>query len=207
MIDLYTWTTPNGHKIPIMLEETRLAYTVHPVNLGAGEQKKPEFLAIGPNGKIPAIVDHEGPGGARVSIFESGAILIYLAEKTGKFLPREGERRARVLEWLMFQMSAVGPMLGQLYYFAVQMPARHAASIEHFQTEAARIFSVLDGQLGRAEFLGGDYSIADIATYPWVAAALGSVMRGALGPAKNVERWAEAVGARPAVQRGMKVPS
>ena len=207
MIDLYTWTTPNGHKIPIMLEETRLEYTVHAVNLGAGEQKKPEFLAISPNGKIPAIVDRDGPGGTPVTIFESGAILIYLAEKTGKFLPRDGEKRARVLEWLMFQMSAVGPIFGQLYYFATQMPEKHPPSIEHFRTEVARIIGVLDEQLGRGEHLAGDYSIADIATYPWIAAALGSALRGALGPAKNVERWAAAVATRPAVQRGMQVPS
>ena len=206
MIDLYTWTTPNGHKVPIMLEETRLAYTTHAVDLGKGEQKKPEFLALNPNGKIPAIVDHDGPSGATVSVFESGAILIYLAEKTGKFLPRDGAARAQVMEWLMFQMSAVGPILGQLYYFAVQMPEKLPAGIEHFRTEVARIFQVLDGQLGRSEFLAGDYSIADIATYPWVHAAHASALRGALGTAKNVERWAQTVGARPAVHRGMKVP-
>ena len=207
MIDCYTWTTPNGHKVPIMLEETRLEYTVHAVNLGNGEQKQPAFLAINPNGKIPAIVDHDGPGGAAVSVFESGAILIYLAENTGKFLPRDGQARASALEWLMFQMSAIGPMFGQLYYFASQMPEKHRPSIEHFQKEAARIVAVLDGRLAGAEYLAGDYSIADVATYPWIAAALGSGLRHALGEAKHVERWASAVGARPAVQRGMQVPS
>jgi GST-like protein len=190
-----------------MLEETRLEYTVHAVNLGNGEQKQPAFLAINPNGKIPAIVDHDGPGGAAVSVFESGAILIYLAEKTGKFLPRDGQARASALEWLMFQMSAIGPMFGQLYYFASQMPEKHRPSIEHFQKEAARIVAVLDGRLAGAEYLAGDYSIADVATYPWIAAALGSGLRHALGEAKHVERWASAVGARPAVQRGMQVPS
>jgi GST-like protein len=206
MIDLYTWTTPNGHKVPIMLEETRLEYTTHAVDLSKGEQKKPDFLALNPNGKIPAIVDHDGPGGAKISVFESGAILIYLAEKTGKFLPREGAARAQVLEWLMFQMSAVGPILGQLYYFAATMEEKHPPSIEHFRTEAARIHEVLDGQLGRSEFLAGDYSIADMATYPWVSAAIASPLRKALGIGKNVERWAETLAARPAVQRGMKIP-
>jgi GST-like protein len=203
MIDLYTWTTPNGHKIPIMLEETRLEYTTHPVDLGKGEQKTPEFLAINPNGKIPAIVDHEGPGGKPVTVFESGAILIYLAEKTGKFLPREGEPRAQVLEWLMFQMSAVGPILGQLYYFAMQMPEKLPQAIEHFRTETARIVGVLEGQLGRSEFLAGDYSIADIAIYPWLISHKWQGME--LEDFANVKRWFDAIAARPAVQRGIAV--
>jgi GSH-dependent disulfide-bond oxidoreductase len=205
MIDLYTWTTPNGRKIPIMLEETRLEYEVHAVDLSKDEQRRPEFLTINPNGKIPAIVDRDGPGGKPVSVFESGAILIYLAEKTGQFLPREGAARAATLEWLMYQMSAVGPIFGQSYYFAVLMKEKMPAAIQHFTDEVRRIMGVLDARLAKVEHLAGEYSIADMASYPWIVGALQAFGK-ELGELPHVRRWAETVGTRPAVQRGMKVP-
>ncbi|MBI3768696.1 MAG: glutathione S-transferase N-terminal domain-containing protein [Deltaproteobacteria bacterium] len=205
MIDLYTWTTPNGYKVSIMLEELGLPYAVHPVNLGADEQHRPEFLALNPNGKIPAIVDPDGPGG-RLTVFESGAILMYLAEKTGRFLPREGAARARVLEWLMFQMSAVGPTFGNVYYFMAQAAEKVPYAIDRFVNETLRIVRVLDGELAHAEFLAGEYSIADVATYPWIAALLGA-FSDRVGDAPHLRRWAAALGARPPVQRGMKVPA
>jgi GSH-dependent disulfide-bond oxidoreductase len=205
MIDLYTWTTPNGRKVSIMLDECSIPYEVHPVNIREGAQFKPEFVAICPNSKIPAIVDRE----SGLSIFESGAILIHLAEQTGKFLPKSDPGRAKVLEWLMFQMANVGPMFGQVNHFINAAPEKIPYAIERYVNESVRILQVLDAQLGRTEYVAGDYSIADMANYPWVSAAL-APLRGlkpeALGEARNLERWIAAVGARPAVKSGMAVP-
>lgn len=203
MIDLYTASTPNGRKVSVALEELELPYTVHVLNLRKGEQKTAEFLARNPNGKIPAIVDHTSEGD--VTVFESGAILIYLAEKEGRFLPRDAAPRARVLEWLMFQMSAVGPMFGQLYYFTKTAKEPLPAAIERYGNESMRILGVLDGQLGRCEFLAGHYSIADMATYPWVSAF--ASFGGGLDGFANVARWRGACAGRAAVQRGMAVPA
>jgi len=205
MIDLYTWTTPNGRKASVMLEECGLPYTVHPVNIGQGEQFRPAFVAICPNSKIPAIVDRDG----EVSVFESGAILIYLAEKTGKLLPTTNPARAKALEWLMWQMANVGPMLGQANHFANVAPDKIPYAIDRYLTESARLVKVLDDQLGRTEFVAGAYSIADVATYPWIAAGFGlikNVKPDVVGEASHVTRWLAAVGARPAVVRGMAVP-
>ncbi|MDE1174514.1 MAG: glutathione S-transferase N-terminal domain-containing protein [Parvibaculaceae bacterium] len=209
MIDLYTWTTPNGRKASIMLEECGLDYEVHTVNIGKNEQFEPAFLKISPNNRIPAIVDRDGDGGP-VSVFESGAVLIYLAEKTGKFLAPRGAARVKALEWLMWQMGGLGPMLGQAFHFSNAAPEKIPYAITRYQTEAARLFRVLDKRLGEAAFLGGDYSIADMASYPWVSGAFGLIAKAqpeAVGEAANIRRWLDAVGARPAVQRGMAVPS
>ena len=208
MIDLYTWTTPNGRKVSIMLEECGLEYRVHPVNLGKAEQFSPEFLKISPNNRIPAIVDQEGDGGP-LAVFESGAILIYLAEKTGKFLAPKGRQRAQALEWLMWQMGGVGPMFGQLNHFINTAPEKIPYAIERYLTEAARLIAVMDKRLGEARFLGGDYSIADIITYPWIVPAIDLIAAAKsdlVGEAANTRRWLAEVGARPAVQRGMAVP-
>ena len=205
MIDLYTWTTPNGRKGSIMLEEVGLDYEVHPINIGEGEQFSPDFLAISPNNKIPAIVDRE----LDVSIFESGAILVYLAEKTGQLLPTEVVPRAKVLEWLMFQMSGIGPMLGQVGHFMQSAPEQIPYAIDRFASESARLMKVLDDQLGREAYAAGDYSIADIALYPWVSvgfAPLRQMQADVLGEGANIERWLASVGERAAVQRGMAVP-
>lgn len=204
MIDLYTWATPNGRKISIMLEEVGLAYEVHPVNLQKGEQFKPEFLSISPNNKIPAIIDREGLDGKPFSLFESGAILIYLAEKAGKFIPTEARARYEVLVWLMFQMGGVGPMFGQAHYFIRYSPESESFGVERFLKEVARLYGVMDKRLGEQEFLAGSYSIADIATYPWVARY--EMHRTRLEDFPHVERWFDAITARPAVQRGMAVP-
>ncbi|MBX3447383.1 MAG: glutathione S-transferase N-terminal domain-containing protein [Parvibaculaceae bacterium] len=208
MIDLYTWTTPNGRKVSIMLEETGLPYEVHPINIGKNEQFAPDFLKISPNNRIPAIVDRDADSGP-VSIFESGAILIYLAEKTGKFLAPKGEQRAKTLEWLMWQMGGVGPMFGQANHFLNAAPEKLPYAINRYLDEAARLLKVLDKRLGEGAFMGGDYSIADMATYPWVKAAfplIAPAKADVVGEAANVKRWLDAVGARPAVQRGMEVP-
>lgn len=207
MIDLYTWTTPNGRKASIMLEECGLDYTVHPINIGKNEQFAPAFLKINPNNRIPAIVDNDAEEGP-LSVFESGAILIYLAEKTGKFLAPKGAQRAKALEWLMWQMGGVGPMFGQLFHF-MNAAEKILYAIERYQNEAARLVSVLDKRLGEANFLAGDYSIADIITYPWVAPAFETIAKAkpdVVGEGANVRRWLDAVGARPAVQRGMAIP-
>jgi GST-like protein len=205
MIDLYTWTTPNGRKPAIMLEECGLEYSVHPVNIRDGDQFKPEFVKICPNSKIPAIVDRD----AGVSIFESGAILVHLAEKTGKLLPSKDPGRAKVLEWLFWQMANVGPMFGQVNHFANQAPEKIAYAIDRYLTESARLVKVLDDQLGRTEYMAGDYSIADIATYPWVSVGftlLKAAKAEVVGEGANVARWIAAIGARPAVKKGMEVP-
>ena len=203
MIQLYTWDTPNGKKVSIMLEEVGLPYEVRPVNLGQGEQMKPEYLAINPNNKIPAIIDTDGPGGKPFTLFESGAILMYLAEKSGKLLPQDMRKRYEVIQWLMFQMGGVGPMFGQAnYFFRLQEKVPYA--IERFRKEALRLYNVLDKELGQREFLAGEYSIADIATYPWVWRH--EVHQVKLEEFPNVKRWFDAIAARPAVQRGMEIP-
>jgi GSH-dependent disulfide-bond oxidoreductase len=203
MIQLYTWDTPNGKKVSIMLEEIEVPYEVHPVNLRQNDQMKPEYLAINPNNKIPAIVDTDGSGGKPFTLFESGAILMYLAEKSGKLLPQEMRKRYEVIQWLMFQMGGVGPMFGQAnYFFRLQEKVPYA--IERFRREALRFYRVLDKELGRREYLAGEYSIADIATYPWVWRH--EVHQVKLEEFPNVKRWFDAIAARPAVQRGMEIP-
>lgn len=203
MIELYTWTTPNGRKVSVALEEMGLDYTVKPINIGNDEQFSPEFLAISPNNKIPAIVDTDNG----VSVFESGAILTYLAEKSGKFLPAHGTaERAKVLEWLYWQVGGFGPMLGQLNHFARYREDRIPEAIERFTVESARLYKVLDTRLGEAEFVAGDYSIADMSIYPWSAVALQGVEQLAGASFPNVARWHDAVAARPAVQKGMNIP-
>jgi GST-like protein len=209
MITLYTWSTPNGRKISIALEEMGLDYEVHPVDLGAGAQFHPAFLAISPNNKIPALVDRDAPGGA-VTLFESGAILLHLAERTGRFLPVGGQARAEVLEWLFWQVGGVGPIFGQLGYFAMRAPEKHPAAIDRFRDESIRLLGVLDKRLTASPYLGGAaYSIADMATYPWVKAAtsmMGTMLSEAGLDCPAVERWLDEVGQRPAVQKGMAVP-
>jgi GST-like protein len=200
MIDLYTFTTPNGRKASVMLEEVNLPYNVHKIDISKGEQFTPEFVAINPNSKIPAIVDQE----AKITVFESGAILIYLAEKTGKFLPTEPKSRFQVLEWLMFQMASVGPMFGQLNHFKRFAPEQIPYAIERYTKETLRIYSVLDQQLADREFICNDYSIADIATYPWVA--IYEFQGLTLDEHPNLKRWCETMQQRPAVQKGMAVP-
>ena len=203
-IALYTWSTPNGRKISIALEEMGLAYSVHPIDIGKGEQFEPAFLKISPNNKIPAIVDPEGPGGAPVSVFESGAILIYLAEKTGRFLPRDPRARVSCLEWLMFQMGNYGPMLGQAHHFRRAAKENLPYAVERYTKEARRLYGVLDKRLGEVEFLAGAYSIADMASLPWAARHPWQGID--LADYPNLKRWYDAQAARPAVQRGMTVP-
>ena len=203
MIQLYTWDTPNGKKVSIMLEEIGLPYEVHPVNLRQGEQMKPEYLAINPNNKIPAIIDTDGPGGKPFTLFESGAILMYLAEKTGKLWPQDLRKRYEVIQWLMFQMGGVGPIFGQAnFFFRLQEKVPYA--IERFRKEALRLYNVLDKELGQREYLAGEYSIADIATYPWVWRH--EVHQVKLEEFPNVKRWFDAIAAQPAVKRGMEIP-
>ena len=203
MIDLYTWTTPNGRKVSIMLEECGLPYRVHTVNIGKDEQFKPEFLAINPNNRIPAIVDPDGPGGKPLPLFESGAILIYLAEKTGmKFYPQRN--KYIVLQWLMFQMGGVGPMFGQAHHFMRAKKDEIPYGSERYGTEAKRLYGVLEKRLSQAAYLADEYSIADIATYPWVARY--EWHRVDLAAFPNVRRWYDSIGRRPAVVRGMAVP-
>jgi len=204
VIDLYTWSTPNGRKVSIMLEECGLAYTVHAVDITQGRQFLPEFMAVNPNGKIPAIVD-VGADGSALKVFESGAILIYLAEKTGRFLPDSGPQRYAVLQWLMFQMGGVGPMFGQTHHFLRFAPQPVPYAVERYARETARLYAVLDRRLGDAEHLADTYSIADMATYPWVARHEWQHVD--LDRFPNVRRWFAALGERPAVQRGMQVPT
>ena len=204
MIDLYTWTTPNGRKVSIMLEECGLPYKTHAIHIGKDEQFTPGFVAINPNSKIPAIVDSEGDDGKPLSIFESGAILIYLAEKTGQFLAKNGRARSDALQWLMFQMGGVGPIFGQVHHFlrAAKEPVPYA--IERYGKEKDRLYQVLDNHLKSHQYLAGDYSIADMATYPWVARY--EWHKTDLSAVPHVKRWFDAISARPAVQRGMAVP-
>lgn len=201
MIDLYTFTTPNGRKASIMLEEVGLPYNVHTINITKGEQFAPEFVAINPNSKIPAIVDHD----AGITVFESGAILLYLAEKTGQLMPTEQKSRFQVIEWLMFQMASVGPMFGQLNHFRRFAPEKIPYAIERYEKETLRLYGVLDKQLQEQEYICGAYSIADIATYPWVAIYDSQGLT--LENHPHLQRWVETMAQRPAVQRGMAVPS
>lgn len=204
MIDLYTWSTPNGRKVSIMLEETGLDYRVKPVNIGQGEQFAPEFLKISPNNRIPAIVDHAGPKGQVFALFESGAILLYLAYKSGKLLPGDVAQQFTVMQWLMFQMGGIGPMFGQAHHFLRAAPAPVPYAIERYTQETRRLYKVLDQQLKDREFIAGDYSIADIATYPWIARHEWHQV--ALADFPAVQRWFAGVGSRPAVQQGMAKP-
>ncbi|MEZ4364227.1 MAG: glutathione S-transferase N-terminal domain-containing protein [Kofleriaceae bacterium] len=201
MIDLYTSPTPNGFKASIALEELKLPYTVFPINLGAQDQKTPEFLARNPNGRIPVIVDRDAED---FVVFESGAILVYLAEKTGQLMPRDVKGRSRVMQWLMFQMGGVGPMMGQANVFYRYFPEKLQPAIDRYQNESRRLFEVLETRLAQAEFLAGDYSIADIATWPWVRIHdwAGVSVEGL----PNLNRWLTAIQERPAVQRGVAVP-
>ncbi len=204
MITLYTWATPNGRKVSIMLEECWLAYRAEPVDIMRGAQFSPGFKAINPNSKIPAIVDEDGPGGTPFKLFESGAILLYLAEKTGKFLPAEGRGRYEALQWLMFQMGGIGPVFGQAHHYLRFAPEPVPYSIKRFGDETARLYGVLDRRLGEADTLAGEYSVADMATFPWVARHEFHNIDLAAYP--NVRRWHYAIAARPAVRRGMAVP-
>ncbi len=204
MIELYTWGTPNGRKVSVMLEECALAYNVHKINIGKDEQFAPEFLKLNPNGKIPAIVDSDGPDGKPISLMESGAILLYLASKTGQLLPADARGRWAVTEWLMFQMASVGPMFGQCHHFLRAAKEQIPYGIERYTREKDRLYGVLDKRLGEQAFLAGDYSIADIATYPW--ASRHEWHKTDLAQYPNVKRWFDQISARPAVQRGMLVP-
>jgi len=205
MLKLYTWKTPNGYKVPVMLEElvemgSPLEYTIHPINISKGEQMTPEYLAINPNNKIPALVDEDAEGGT-LTIFESGAILLYLAEKTGKLMPQDVRGKYSVMEWLMFQMAGVGPMFGQFSHFMKYAPEKIDSAIKRYTDEVKRILKVMDGQLGKNEYLAGEYSIADIATWPWVK-AINTVNPALLPEFPNVEQWYKTIEARPGVTRG-----
>ncbi|MBL8534825.1 MAG: glutathione S-transferase N-terminal domain-containing protein [Betaproteobacteria bacterium] len=204
MIDLHYWTTPNGHKITIFLEETGLPYRIRPVNIGRGEQFAPDFLAISPNNRIPAIVDHDpGDGGPAIPVFESGAILVYLAAKTGRFLPRDTRAWVEVLQWLMWQMGGLGPMAGQNHHFVQYAPERIPYAMERYVNETARLYRVLDKRLAGREFVAGEYSIADMACYPWIV--LHKRQQQNLDDFPNLKRWFETIRARPAVERAYEL--
>lgn len=204
MIDLYSWATPNGHKIHIMLEECGLPYTVHAVNIGAGDQFRPEFLRISPNNKIPAMIDQDGPGGKPFSLFESGAMLFYLAEKTGRFIPYNIAERYNMLQWLMFQMGSVGPMLGQNHHFRIYAPEKIPYAVDRYTKEANRLYNVIDRQLAQTRYLAGDnYTIADMATFPWLRSYEKQGVK--LEEYPHLKKWFEEIAARPAVIRGVKV--
>ena len=205
MIDLYTWGTPNGRKVSIMLEELGLAYTVISIDITKGEQHAPAFLAISPNNKIPAIVDHDPPDGEALALFESGAILIYLAERHGQFLPTDFRPRLEVMQWLMFQMGGVGPFFGQAHHFRRFAPEKIPYAIERYSNETRRLYGVMDKRLAVREYLAGDdYSIADIATFPWAARHEWQGVD--LAEFANVKRWYDAIWERPAVKIGYAVP-
>ena len=204
MIEVYSWATPNGHKVHVMLEECGLEYRAIPVNIGAGEQFKPDFLAISPNNKIPAITDPQGPDGKPISLFESGAILVYLAAKTGKFMPATDRAKFEVLQWLMFQMGGVGPMLGQAHHFRMYAPEKIEYAINRYSNEAKRLYGVIDRRLRESKYLGGnEYSIADIATFPWLRSWENQGI--VLSEYPHLEAWFHNIAQRPAVQRGVKV--
>ncbi len=204
MIDVYTWPTPNGHKIHIMLEECGLPYQAHAVDIGAGDQFKPEFLAISPNNKIPAIVDSEGPDGKPMSLFESGAILLYLAGKTGKFLPTSTRAKYEVMQWLMFQMGGVGPMLGQTHHFRIYAPEKIEYAVHRYTNETKRLYGVMNKRLENSRFIAGaQYSIADIAIYPWLRSWQNQGIDWADYPA--LKAWFDLIDDRPAVKRGVAV--
>ncbi len=204
MIDLYFWMTPNGYKVTIMLEELGWKYNVIPVNIGKGAQFKPDFLKISPNNRMPALVDHEGPDGRPISVFESGAMLMYLAEKAGfQFMPQDMRRRYDVIQWLMFQMASVGPMLGQAHHFRRYAPEKIEYAVDRYTNEARRIYGVIDKRAGEAPYLAGEYSIADMATYPWLRTH--NWQGQDLNDFPNLKRWYDSIEARPAVQRGLAV--
>ena len=201
---VYSWPTPNGHKVHIMLEECDLSYRAIPVNIGAGEQFQPDFLAISPNNKIPALVDPNGPDGKPISVFESGAILVYLAAKTGRFLPKGDREKFEVLQWLMFQMGGVGPMLGQAHHFRMYAPEKLQYAIDRYSNEAKRLYGVIDKRLATSPWLGGqEYSIADIATFPWLRSWQNQGI--VLEDYPHLMKWFNAIAQRPAVERGVKV--
>jgi GSH-dependent disulfide-bond oxidoreductase len=205
MIDLYTAATPNGHKVSIALEELALPYTLQVLDLSKSEQKLPAFLAINPNGRIPAIVDRaDAPGGEDFAVFESGACLIYLAEKTGQLMPSDAKGRSRVMQWLMFQMGGIGPMMGQANVFYRYFPEKLQPAIDRYQGESKRLFRVLDGHLKDHEYLAGDYSIADIANWAWVRTHRWSGVE--VDDLPHLQRWLAAIRARPAVQKGIEMP-
>lgn len=204
MIDLYTWPTPNGHKIHIMLEECKLPYRVHPINIGAGDQFQPDFLKISPNNKIPALVDSEGPDGQAISLFESGAILVYLAAKTGKFMPKSDRAKYEVLQWLMFQMGGLGPMLGQAHHFRIYAPEKIDYAVTRYTNEAKRLYGVLDKRLQSSPWVGGkSYSIADMAIFPWLRSWQNQGIDWADYP--HAKAWFDKIAARPAVQKAVQV--
>lgn len=204
MIEVFSWPTPNGNKVHVMLEECGLPYRVTPVNIGAGDQFKDEFLAISPNNKVPAITDLDGPDGKPISLFESGAILVYLAAKTGKFMPKTDREKFEVLQWVMFQMGGVGPMLGQAHHFRLYAPEPVPYAIERYSNEAKRLYGVIERRLAKSAFLGGKaYSIADIATFPWLRSWQNQGVT--LSDYPHLERWFHRIEERPAVQRGVKV--
>ena len=204
MIEVYSWATPNGHKVHIMLEECGLPYRVHGVDIGAGDQFKPEFLAISPNNKIPAIVDPDGPDGKPISLFESGAILLYLAAKTGRFLPADVRGKYETLQWLMFQMGGVGPMLGQTHHFRIYAPEKIPYAIERYSNEARRLYGVMNRQIARHRYIAGDeYTIADIAIFPWLRSWKNQGIDWNDHP--HLKGWFDEIAARPAVMRGVEV--
>jgi GST-like protein len=202
MIDVYGWPTPNLYKVTILLEETGTPYKLIPVDIGKGDQFKPDFLKISPNNKMPAIVDSDGPDGRPIPIFESGAILMYLAEKTGRFMPRDVRGRYSVIQWLMFQMGGVGPMLGQAHHFRNYAPEKLQYAIDRYTNEAGRLYNVVDRRLGEVPYLAGDYSIDDMAVFPWLRGHEGQGQK--LENFPNLKRWFEGLSARPAVQRGLE---
>ncbi len=204
MIDLYTWCTPNGYKVSIALEELGLPYTAHPIDISRGDQFDPQYLKLNPNNKIPTIVDSEGPDGAPIAVMESGAILLYLGEKTGQLIPSDPRGRSLVIQWLMFQMGSIGPMLGQNHHFRHYAPETIDYAIDRYTREAKRLYCVLDRRLGESEYLAGDYSIADIATFPWIRPWKRQGQD--LDAHPHLKRWFEAIAARPAVERGLAVP-
>ena len=203
MIDLYTWPTPNGHKVHIFLEETGLEYNVIPVNILTGDQFDPEFLKISPNNKMPAMVDRDGPDGKPYAVFESGAMLLYLAEKTGRFMPTGMADRYTVIQWLMFQMGGIGPMLGQAHHFRLYAPEKIEYAFNRYTNEASRLYRVVDTRLAEVEYLAGDYSIADMATYPWLRYHENQGQK--LEDYPHLKRWYDALSERPAVQKGLAV--
>jgi len=206
MIDVYSWATPNGHKIHILLEELGLPYRVHAVDIGAGDQFKPDFLSISPNNKIPAIVDADGPDGKPISLFESGAILLYLAGKSGRFLGHTDREKFNTLQWLMFQMGGVGPMLGQAHHFRIYAPEKIEYAVNRYTNEAKRLYGVIDKQLSQHHYLAGnEYTIADIATFPWIRSWKNQGIE--LSEYPHLKTWFDAIGERPAVKRGVEVLS
>jgi GST-like protein len=204
MIEVYSWATPNGHKVHIMLEECGLAYKAIPVDIGTGDQFKPQFLAISPNNKIPAMIDPDGPDGQPISIFESGAILLYLAAKSGRFLPVDVRGRYATLEWLMFQMASIGPMLGQAHHFRLYAPEKLAYAIDRYSNEAKRLYGVLDSRLAKSRYVAGhEYTIADIAIFPWLRGWKNQGIDWSDYP--HLKGWFDEIAGRPAVQRGVAV--